>query len=109
MNDDERKTLAKLEYSIDSSGEIYIDILIEDYSESTINQFAALLSSLSMPTFQLQTLAIAQEAFTKDGKVDELKSLISQIIKKQGIANILDGMVTDEEKDDPLIKPTDLM
>lgn len=110
MNHDERKILAKLEYSIDLSGDIYIDILIDDYSETTISQFATLLSSIPTASFQLQTLAIAQEAFSKDGKTEELKLLISEVIKQQGIMNILENEgEADDKKDDPLIKPSDLM
>lgn len=110
INNDDRKTLAKLEYSIDADGEIYIDIVIEDYSTPTINQFAALLASIPTVSFQLQTLGIAQEAFTRDGKIDELKYLIAEIIKKQGVLNLLEeSEETDAELDDPLIKPTDLI
>lgn len=110
MNNDERKTLAKLEYSIDASGEIYIDIVIEDYSTPTLNQFSILLASIPTVSFQLQTLGVAQEAFNRDGKVEELKYLISEIIKKQGVLNVLEeSEETDIDSDDPLIKPTDLM
>jgi len=109
MINDNRKMLAKLEYSVDADGEIYIDICIEDYSTSTINQFALLLASIATPTFQLQTLAVAQEAFSRDGKTEELKMLIGEIIKKQGTLDLLEDEETDIETDDPLIKPSDLM
>jgi hypothetical protein len=114
MNDEEHKTLAKLEYSIDEDGEIYIDILIEDYSDETLIQFARLLSSIPTSKFQLQTLGIAQEAFSKDGRLEELKILVSEIVKLQGFNKILDYLETkdttiNEEKDNPLIKPSDLM
>lgn len=109
MINDDRKTLAKLEYSVDADGEIYIDISIEDYSLSTINQFALLLASIATPSFQLQTLAVAQEAFSRDGKNEELKILIGEIIKKQGVLDLLEDSETDIDEDDPLIKPSDLM
>ena len=109
MINDDRKTLAKLEYSVDADGEIYIDISIEDYSLSTINQFALLLASTATPSFQLQTLAVAQEAFSRDGKNEELKILIGEIIKKQGVLDLLEDSETDIDEDDPLIKPSDLM
>jgi len=83
MNDEEHKTLAKLEYSIDEDGEIYIDILIEDYSDETLIQFARLLSSIPTSKFQLQTLGIAQEAFSKDGRQgkNELKKQLPYEVK----------------------------
>lgn len=109
MINDDRKTLAKLEYSVDADGEIYIDISIEDYSLSTINQFALLLASIATPSFQLQTLAVAQEAFSRDGKNEELKILIGEIIKKQGVLDLLEDSEADIDEDDPLIKPSDLM
>lgn len=108
MNED-RKTLAKLEYSIDADGEIYIDILIEDYSTATITQFGVLLASISSSSFQIQTLNVAQEAFSRDGKVDELKFLLREMIKRQAIITLSEEISTDDDIDDPLIKPTDLM
>lgn len=108
MINDERKTLAKLEYAIDASGEIYIDISIEDYSKSTISQFALLLASIPTSTFQIQTLEIANEAFTRDGKLDQLKLLIAEVIKRQSFLELKKDSETDID-DDPLIHPTDLM
>lgn len=109
MSDDNRKTLAKLEYSIDADGEIYIDILIDDYSSETITQFGVLLASISSASFQIQTLNVAQEAFSRDGRVDELKLLLREIIKRQASIKLLEEDSDADNADDPLIKPTDLM
>lgn len=108
MINDERKTLARLEYAVDASGEIYIDISIEDYTKSTLNKFALLLASIPTTTFQIQTLEVVQEAFTRDGQLEELKSLISEIIRRQAYLEQIKDSEADID-DDPLINPTDLM
>lgn len=111
--EDERNTLASLQYSIDSSGEIYIDIALEDYSEEIIKKFAVLLASISTASFQVQTLKVAQDAFLADGRQKEMFILVKEMLGKQKIFNRLDEeeKVEKEEnnQDDPLIKPTDLM
>jgi hypothetical protein len=111
--EDERSTLASLQYSIDASGEIYIDIALEDYSEEIIKKFAVLLASISTTSFQVQTLKVAQDAFLADGRQKEMFMLVKEMLEKQRIFNKLDEKekVEKEEnnQDDPLIKPTDLM
>ena len=111
--EDERNTLASLQYSIDASGEIYIDIALEDYSEEIIKKFAVLLASISTTSFQVQTLKVAQDAFLADGRQKEMFMLVKEMLEKQRIFNKLDEeeKVEKEEnnQDDPLIKPTDLM
>jgi len=111
--EDERSTLASLQYSIDASGEIYIDITLEDYSEEIIKKFAVLLASISTTSFQVQTLKVAQDAFLADGRQKEMFMLVKEMLEKQRIFNKLDveEKVEKEEnnQDDPLIKPTDLM
>ena len=120
---DERKTLAKLEYSIDANDEIYIDISLDDYSEQTIKRLSTLLASISTMSFQIQTVQVAQEAFTKEGRGDELELLVTEMLRKQELfeaieektlLNLDDDDDDDEEdeeicKDNPLIQPTDLM
>ena len=111
---DERKTVAKLEYAVDQSGEIYIDIAIDDYSEQTIKNFGLLLASIPTPTFEIQTLRLVQEAFTKDEKLEELKLLISEVVTKKAsfTTNEIEEVEADTKHngdDDPLIQPTDLI
>lgn len=111
--EDERSTLASLQYSIDASGEIYIDIALEDYSEEIIKKFAVLLASISTTSFQGQTLKVAQDAFLADDRQKEMFMLVKEMLEKQRVFNKLDEeeKVEKEEnnQDDPLIKPTDLM
>ena len=112
--EDERSTLASLQYSIDASGEIYIDIALEDYSEEIIKKFAVLLASISTTSFQVQTLKVAQDAFFADGRQKEMFMLVKEILEKQKIFDQIDEEETIEKKEksnkeDPLIKPTDLM
>lgn len=111
--EDERSTLASLQYTIDANGEIYIDIALEDYSEEIIKKFAVLLASISTASFQVQTLKVAQDAFLADGRQKEMFVLVKEMLEKQKVFNKLDEEkeVEKEEndQDNPLIKPTDLM
>ncbi len=112
--EDERSTLASLQYSIDASGEIYIDIALEDYSEEIIKKFATLLASIQTVSFQVQTLKVAQDAFLADGRQKEMFMLVKEMLEKQKIFDQIDEEETikkkeESNKEDPLIKPTDLM
>ena len=121
--EDEMNTLASLQYRIDASGEIFIDITLDDYSEEIIKKFATLLASITTTSFQVQTLKVAQEAFIEDGRKSELFMLVQEMIQKQKILDQLSEKEQDQdneedysnkerkgsEDDDPLIKPTDLM
>lgn len=121
--EDEKNTLASLQYRIDASGEIFIDITLDDYSEEIIKKFATLLASITTTSFQVQTLKVAQEAFIEDGRKSELFMLVQEMIQKQKILDQLSEKEQDQdneedysnkerkgsEDDDPLIKPTDLM
>lgn len=111
MTNEEKTVLATLQYSIHEDGEIYIDISLDDYSDFTLSKFALLLASLSSTSFQLQTMQVAQEGFARDGKTTELQKLITQILANEKIFSNINESNKGEEskKDDPLIKPTDLM
>lgn len=111
-NEGERETIAKLEYTIDSKGDIYIDIAISDYSNDTIKKFGTLLASIPTTNFEIQTLSMAKEAFLKDNHVKEFDLLIEEILNKKTLflikqeANLADRS---EDEHEPLIKPTDLI
>ena len=109
----ERKEKAKLAYSIDTNGEIFIDIDIVDYSEATIKQFSSLLASIPETSFQVQTLAIIQEAFIKDEKTEEFTQLVQSILLNQANHMLMNEKEKEEykqeRKDSPLIKPSDII
>lgn len=110
---DERSTLVSLQYSIDANGEIYIDISLEDYSEEIIKKFAVLLASISTTSFEVQTLKVAQDTFLANGRQKEMFMLTKEMLEKQRVFNKLnEGELVEKKEnnqDDPLIKPTDLM
>ena len=109
---DERTNFASVSYSVDQSGEFYIDVQIEDYSNETLSKLSLLVASIGTDAFDAQTLEILRAAFEQDGKSTEFTSFMTQLLLRQTIlSHGKDTLEFNEEsnKDKPIIKPTDLL
>lgn len=100
-------------YAVDGDGEFKVDINISDYDSETIGYLSTLIASIPSAQFQVQTINIVKEAFTKDEKVSELETLIASVILKS--ETLLEGLKKVNKQDDkggadePCIKPSDML
>lgn len=103
-------------YTVDGDGEYKVDINISDYEPETIDYLSTLIAMIPSAQFQVQTVNIVKDAFTKEEKVSELETLIASVIVKS--ETLLEGLQKEskkdkqdkEEKDDePCIKPSDML
>lgn len=97
---------ASICYSVDSDGEISIDVGMEDYSEDTVDKFSLLFASIPCDEFQVQAMTILQSAFERDDKGEEFERFARGVFIKSLL--LTRGTERQEKSDDPLIKPTDL-
>lgn len=106
---------AQVSYSLDANGEFYIDVQIEDYSEEAMEKLSLLVASIGSDAFEAQTMEILRLAFAEEGKDVEFTSFLSRTLLKRTILSGKDMIEQikneDEEnnKDKPIIKPTDLL
>lgn len=108
----ETEVAASLTYSIKKDGEIVVDLSIDDFSEKAIEGLATLLSSISTIDFQIQTVALIEEAFLSQGKGLEFEFFAADMIQKATENIEKERGLLDEgggRKEVPIIKPTDLL
>lgn len=100
-------------YTVDKDGEFKVDINISDYDRETIDYLSTLIASIPSAQFQVQTINIVKDAFTKDEKVSELETLIASVIlKSETLLESLQKSNKEDDKggtDEPCIKPSDML
>ena len=98
-------------FSMRGDGELYIDIDIEDYSDDSIKNFAKLISALGTLQLQLETVQIASSGIieTLPEKIDLFLTEITRIASKKLSKEDIDPPEVDGKKDEPCIKPSDLI
>ena len=113
LNKQKKEDRVVICYTVDQDGEFKVDINISDYNRETIDYLATLIASIPSHQFQLQTINIVKDAFTKDEKVPELETLIASVILKS--ETLLESLQKSNKKDDkggtdePCIKPSDML
>lgn len=107
-------------YRVDKDGEFFVDALLTNYEPKTIEDLSTLLASIPSMKFQIQTVNIIKNAFLEEGREKELEALLSSVLlKSEQFAKTLEnrmkeegndkGTNEDSEKDEPCIKPTEML
>ena len=120
MFDNDRQIDSTVLFTMSKSGELFIDIDIEDYSDDSIKNFAKLVSSLGTLQLQLETAQIASSGIIEsipeqlDLFISEITRRTTKRIEREERLAILESQDSEEEdqdgKDDkPCIKPSDLL
>ena len=110
---EDSEQLVSIIYRIDKDGEFYVDALLSNYSERTLDKLSALLASIPTVQFQLQTMGIIKNAFVEDGKKEELEYLLSSVLlKSEKFMKALEEHSGKNEEGgediEPCIKPSDM-
>tara|TARA_Y100000114_G_C11569458_1_gene235677 strand:+ start:71 stop:427 length:357 start_codon:yes stop_codon:yes gene_type:complete len=110
----ERNSDACISFTVDKSGEFYIDVNIEDYSEETISRLALLFASIGSDSFDNQTMEILRAAFLQENKEKAFSEFLTQALLKKAILqgktiNKKKDKSEERNKDQPIIKPTDML
>ena len=81
LNDDRQQVDSTILFTMSRSGELYIDIDIEDYGDESIKNFAKLVSSLGTLQLQLEAAQIASSGIM-ESIPDQLELFISEITRR---------------------------
>tara|TARA_R100001377_G_scaffold73389_1_gene49361 strand:- start:1543 stop:1878 length:336 start_codon:yes stop_codon:yes gene_type:complete len=102
---------SQLIFSMKDDGELYIDINIEDESDDSIKYFAKLISALGTMQLQIEALQIASNGIieTMPEKIDLFLIEITRIASKKLSKEDADPLRVEGKKDEPCIKPSDLI
>jgi len=103
---EESPLVASVTYSIDNTGEMFVDVSMEDFGEEAINGLSTIISMISTVKCTLITLEMIRNAFAEEGKFEEYLELITQVTLKNEVAAASDKS---KNKEEPYIKPSDML
>jgi len=106
---EEPATIAAITYSIDESGEMFIDINIEDFKEAPLDGLSSLIAILATPKSQIVTIDMIKRSFIKEGMDQEYLKLIKDAAcKASEYLKDSEDQEEDINQDQPYIKPSDM-
>jgi len=103
---DETPVVTSITYSIDNTGEMFVDINIDDFDDESIDGLAQLISVISTVKCQLITIEMIKQAFSEEGKIAEYIGLISKIASNT--ASYTEELKQQDSSEEPCIKPSDM-
>ena len=98
--------LSAITFSIDDTGEIFVDINISETDELTIKSLSSVLTAVASPEMPVMVLEMIKNSLLQDGKTSEYVSFLSDYMLKT--SEVLEGYGQDV-KDEPFIKPSDMI
>ena len=101
----ESDVIASITYTVDKEKEMFVDINIDDFDEDSLSGLASLVSAISTIKCQLITIKMIKNGFFQEDKVAEYLSFIADVTANT--ENYLEEIKT--SKDEPFIKPSDMM
>jgi hypothetical protein len=104
----ETPVVASITYSIDNTGEMFVDVNMEDFNDQSINGLSTIISMISTVKCTLITLEMIKNAFAEEGKFEEYLDLITQVTLKNEVAAVSDKN-NESNKEEPYIKPSDML
>lgn len=105
--DEQPLVLASVTYTIDKTGEMFVDISMEDMGEGSIDGLSTLMSTLPTVKCQLITLDMIKSAFAEEGNFEEYIKLITDITQKTEIRTR--EIEASSDNKEPYIKPSDML
>jgi hypothetical protein len=99
--------LVTIAYNIDSNLEASIDILMDDYKVESINAMCKLLDTLSNDGFYMETINMLKQGLINDDQPEVLLTILTHV-GQQARYKILQS-TKDSTKDEPCIKPSDML
>ena len=99
--------MAAIKYIVDETGEIQVDVELEDYGTESVDALAKCLTALSMDESYLQTVQMIQNSLKADGQEEALVRIYTHLA-----ANPNDKAVRihkEKKKSTPCIRPSDML
>ena len=119
IENENEEYIASLTYSISSDGEVYMDVVMSDYEDKTLQNFAKVIAGVATIRFQLQTIEMIQTSLCSIGEEEVFTKLVEYVLKEtqsqadtlEQIGRQLDEKSASEDQDreeQPWIKPSQI-
>lgn len=99
------KFVAIIEYSINSDGEAFLDLTLDDFSPESVDKLSRLFASIPTLKFQLRAMEMVKEAFLSEDKADDFNTFVAKVIE---YAKNSERVIGEKGDSDPIICPTKL-
>jgi hypothetical protein len=103
----EENGIVAITFYVDKDTVPFVDIVLEEYDENTLNSLCKLLDVLNGENCYLQVIDIIKNAMLKDGEEEKLVRILSHISQQK--QSKLERYAKDKLKDEPCIKPSDMI
>jgi len=118
--EDSEQPVASITYYVKQgdSQDVFLDIFISDYEETTLKKMAKILSGLSSLRLSVETLQMIKDSLIESGDSDTFFQLVNSMMKQtkedtevlQDITNKLKETTKEKEQEDqPWIKPSEII
>tara|TARA_Y100000385_G_scaffold266233_1_gene301216 strand:+ start:75 stop:449 length:375 start_codon:yes stop_codon:yes gene_type:complete len=102
--------IAAVTYTIDPEGEMYIDINMEDFNDSSIEGLAQLLAMISTVKCQLITMEMIKNSFISEDRTSEYLKLVTAVVEHTSeMVETAKRENNNTEDNVPYIKPSDML
>lgn len=101
-------TMAIISYAIKrDSNKAFVDIELRDYDDESINALCSLLNILGNDLFYIDTVDVIKESFLREKREDILIHILTKV--NENIKFKLLNAHTEKIKDEPCVKPSDML
>jgi len=104
---DQKSGVVAITFYTDKNAIPFIDIILEEYDDATLTALCKLLDVLNGENCYLQVIDIIKNAMLKDGEEEKLIQILNHISQQKN--SQLERYAKDKLKDEPCIKPSDMM
>lgn len=105
--DNDKLPIVSITYNINHDFETSVDILMDDYGVESINAICKLLDTLSNDSFYIETVNMLKQGLINDDQQEVLLTILTHV-SQQARYKIIQGN-KDSTKDEPCIKPSDML
>ena len=105
---EETPVQSSVTYSIDETGEIFIDVTLGDFDDENIKLLANLLVSVASAKAHLSTMEMLKENFDAEGEEEAFGKLVNIVVSQQLLA-ASEELLARKEPEEPCIKPSDMI
>ena len=99
--------LVSITYNINNNLETSVDILMDDYGAESIDAMCKLLDTLSNDRFYIETVDMLKQGLINDDQQEVLLTILTHV-GQQARYKIIQSH-KDSTKDEPCIKPSDML
>ena len=97
--------VAAITYTIDNTGEMFVDINLNDDEERAMSELAVLLSTISSVKGSLVVLEMIKRSFEENDMIEKYMDFVSEFLSRSEM--VMEDQT--EFNDQPYIKPSEML